>query len=407
VVKSVTVAPGNGGMAADAPCVALDLTDVSATVALAQRLGVNFVIIGPEQPLALGVADALRAAGIPAYGPGRDGARLEASKTHAKAFLARHAIPTAHGEKFTDSAAAIAAIAGRSFPVVIKADGLAAGKGVVIAQTPAEAQKAVGDMLDKRVFGESGAEILVEDFMEGEEASIMLIVSGRDYVMLPASQDHKRVGDGDSGPNTGGMGAYAPADVVTPEVERRVVAEIIEPTLAGIAAEGVDYRGTLYIGIMVTPEGPKVVEFNVRFGDPETQVLLPLIETDPAQLLYACATGELHAQDVRIRAGAAVVITLAAGGYPAGSVRKGDVISLPETCPEGSWVIHSGTVFDRANKHFTTNGGRVLGAVAQDTTLAGAVARAYRLAKKIHFEGMHYRRDIAARQLRREHPPSP
>jgi phosphoribosylamine--glycine ligase len=399
LTAAVAVAPGNGGMETEAPCHPLNLEDIPATVALAQKLAANFVIVGPEVPLALGVADALRAAGIPVYGPGRDGAQLEASKNHTKAFLARHNIPTACGARFTDTAAAHAYLATRPLPIVIKADGLAAGKGVVIAKTADEARQAVGDMLDKRVFGASGAEILIEDFMDGEEASIMLMVCGRRYVMLPPSQDHKRVGDGDTGPNTGGMGAYAPADVVTPEVRQRVVEEIIEPTLNGLADEGVDYRGTLYIGIMVTAEGPKVVEFNVRFGDPECQVLLPLLETDPVQLMLDCATGALEPASVRLKTGACVIITLAAAGYP-NTVRKGDTITLPETLPSGTQILHSGTV--RRAGQLLTNGGRVLGAVARGATLAEAVKAAYALADKIHFAGIHYRRDIAARQLLRK-----
>ncbi|MDR2862759.1 MAG: phosphoribosylamine--glycine ligase [Puniceicoccales bacterium] len=400
LTASVSVAPGNGGMAAEAPCHPLNLEDVGATVALAKRIGANFVIVGPDAPLALGVVDALEAAGILAYGPRLAGARLEASKTFTKAFLLRHKIPTAHGERFTATAPALAYLKTRTLPIVIKANGLAAGKGVIIANAPEEAEAAVRAMLDERIFGESGAEILIEDFLKGEEASIMLMVSGRRYVMLPASQDHKRVGDGDTGPNTGGMGAYAPADVVTPDVERRVIAEIIEPTLAGLAQEGIEYRGTLYIGIMVTRDGPKVVEFNARFGDPECQVLLPLLETDPLALMHDCATGDLHPENVRFKGGAAVVITLAAEGYP-GTPRKGDVITLPVETPPAARAIHCGTKLDASGKFFT-NGGRVLGAFAHGATLAEAVKHAYALAEKIHFSGMHYRRDIAARQLNRK-----
>ena len=401
LVASVAVAPGNGGMESEADCHPLDVGDVPAAVALAKRLGVNFVIVGPEVPLALGLADALEEASLTVYGPCRSGALLEASKTYAKGFLARHGIPTAYGEKFTDTNSALASLRGHPLPVVIKADGLAAGKGVIIARTHEEAAQAVKSMLDERVFGESGAEILIEDFMEGEEASIMLMVSGRRYVMLPPSQDHKRVGDGDTGPNTGGMGAYAPASVVTPEMRRRVLGEIVEPALAGLAAEGVDYRGTLYIGIMVTSDGPKVVEFNVRFGDPECQVLLPLLESDVVQLMHDCATGRLEPERVHIKSGAAVIITLAAAGYP-GPISKDDVITLPDELPTGTQILHSGTRRDPATGCLLTSGGRVLGATALSETLPEAVASAYALVSKIHFNGMHYRRDIAARQLRRD-----
>ncbi|MDR0536341.1 MAG: phosphoribosylamine--glycine ligase [Puniceicoccales bacterium] len=401
LAATVTAAPGNAGMALEAPCHPLDSDDPAAIVALARKLGSNFVIVGPEVPLANGAVDALAAAGITAYGPVRAGALLEASKTHSKAFLERHGIPTARAAKFAATAPALEYLRAHPLPVVIKASGLAAGKGVVIAHDAASAERAVRDMLDARVFGESGAEILIEEFMEGEEASIMLMVCGTRFVMLPPSQDHKRAHDGDTGPNTGGMGAYAPADVVTPEVRQRVVSEIVEPTLRGLAAEGVDYRGTLYVGIMVTAEGPKVVEFNVRFGDPECQVLLPLFETDPVRLMHDCATGDLRPADLRLRDGSAVILTLAAHGYP-GSVRKGDPISLPapEEMPPATQILHSGTKLGPEGTLLTA-GGRVLGAVARGKDLHEAVERAYALAAKIHFDGMHYRRDIAARQLNR------
>ncbi|MDR2430412.1 MAG: phosphoribosylamine--glycine ligase [Puniceicoccales bacterium] len=402
LTASVAVAPGNAGMVGAASCHALDLDDIPATVALARELRVNFVIVGPDAPLASGVVDALAAAGILAYGPARAGARLEGSKTYAKDFLLRHRIPTAHGEKFADPALALAYLRTRPLPVVVKASGLAAGKGVIIAPTLSDAERAVRALMEERVFGASGDEILIEDFMDGEEASIMLMVSGRRYVMLPPSQDHKRVGDGDTGPNTGGMGAYAPANVVTSDVERRIVSEIIEPTLDALATEGIDYRGTLYIGIMVTRDGPKVVEFNARFGDPECQVLLPLLETDPLQLMHACARGELNPGDVRFKNGATVIITLAATGYP-GTPRKGDRIVLPEILPEGTQIIHAGTCRD-ATGNLVTNGGRVLGAFAHGATLPEAVQRAYALVAQIHFDGMHCRGDIAARQLNRPVP---
>jgi phosphoribosylamine--glycine ligase len=400
LVGSVLVAPGNGGMSAETTCYPLNLEDVQATVALAKRLKVNFVIVGPEVPLALGVVDMLEAEGIPAYGPKKAGAMLEASKTFTKDFLVRHNIPTAQGAKFTELAPALDYLRSHSLPVVIKASGLAAGKGVIIAHTLPEAEDAVRSMLESHVFGKSGDEILIEDFMDGEEASIMLMVCGRSYVMLPPSQDHKRVGDGDTGPNTGGMGAYAPAAVVTPEVERRVIAEIVEPTLKGLVDEGIDYRGTLYVGIMVTTAGPKVVEFNARFGDPECQVLLPLLKTDPISLMYDCARGKLSPVDVKFKPGSAVIITLAAEGYP-GDVRKNDFIELPTALPSDSQIIHAGTRID-SNGRLVTNGGRVLGAVAYGQNLVEAVNRAYSLTEKIRFAGMHYRRDIGARQLNRE-----
>ncbi|MBQ2731623.1 MAG: phosphoribosylamine--glycine ligase [Opitutales bacterium] len=400
LVAAVSVAPGNGGMEQEAVCYPLNVSDSAAIVALAKKLDANFVIIGPEVPLSVGVVDALEAAGIPAYGPVKAGAKLEASKNFTKEFLVRHNIPTATGKRFTSSEEAVEYLSSQKFPIVIKADGLASGKGVIIAEDFDQACTAVYDMLDSGCFGKSGSEILIEEFMEGEEASIMLMVCEDRYVMLPASQDHKRVGEGDTGLNTGGMGAYAPAPVVTPEIERRVVSEIVEPTLKGLVEDGIRYRGTLYVGIMITAEGPKVVEFNVRFGDPECQVLLPLLKTDPVEVMYACATGTLDPTVVEFHKGSNIIVVLAAEGYP-GTPRKGDVISLPTRIPAGTGIIHSGTVRED-NGTITTAGGRVLGVTARGENLSEAAARAYELVSQIHFEGMHYRRDIGARQLKRD-----
>ncbi|MBQ6704607.1 MAG: phosphoribosylamine--glycine ligase [Opitutales bacterium] len=400
LVAAVSVAPGNGGMEQEAVCYPLNVSDTAAIVALAKKLDANFVIIGPEVPLSVGVVDELEAAGIPAYGPVKAGAKLEASKNFTKEFLVRHNIPTAQGKRFTSSEEAVEYLTSQKFPIVIKADGLASGKGVIIAEDFDQACTAVYDMLDSGCFGKSGSEILIEEFMEGEEASIMLMVCEDRYVMLPASQDHKRVGEGDTGLNTGGMGAYAPAPVVTPEIERRVVSEIVEPTLKGLAEDGIRYRGTLYVGIMITAEGPKVVEFNVRFGDPECQVLLPLLKTDPVAVMFACATGTLDPKAVEFHDGSNIIVVLAAEGYP-GTPRKGDVISLPSRIPAGTGIIHSGTVRED-NGTITTAGGRVLGVTARGTNLAEAAKSAYALISQIHFEGMHYRRDIGARQLRRD-----
>ncbi len=400
LVESIAVAPGNGGMEQEAVCYPTSTSDIPALVALAKELNVNFVIVGPEAPLSQGIVDALDEAGIPAYGPKKSGAILEASKTFSKDFLVRHNIPTARAKKFCSSAEALKYLDTQSFPTVIKASGLAAGKGVIIAENLEAARAAVREMLDEKCFGNAGAEILIEDFMEGEEASIMLMVCGEKFVMLPASQDHKRIGDGDSGPNTGGMGAYAPAAVVTSEIEREVVERIVKPTLRGLKEEGIDYRGTLYVGIMITREGPKVVEFNVRFGDPECQVLLPLLKSDPVELMYSCATGTLDPNVVQFRGGFSVVVVLTAHGYP-GKPRTGDTISFPKEIPEGTGIIHSGTKRDESGK-ITTAGGRVLGITAHGETVADAVKAAYALVSQVKFDGMHFRKDIASRQLRRD-----
>lgn len=401
LTAAVEAAPGNGGMALEVTCHPVAVDNIDGMIGLCQRQAYDLVVVGPELPLSFGLADRLRAQGVAVYGPGADGALLEASKTHTKAFLKRYAIPTAAGEKFTTVEAALTYLKGRSFPIVIKASGLAAGKGVIIAQDATEAEATVKDMLEGGAFGESGHEILIEDFMEGEEASIMLMLDGQRYLQLSPSQDHKRIGDGDTGPNTGGMGAYAPAAVVDDAVRRALIETIIEPTLAGLKAEGIDYRGTLYIGIMITAEGPKVVEFNVRFGDPECQVLLPLLATDPVQLLYDCAHGQLSPETVHFHPGYAAVVVLAAGGYP-GSYRKGDPIELPESLPSGVAVIHAGTKLAQDGKTTLTDGGRVLGVVARDADLAQALDAAYKVCGKITFADATYRRDIGHRELNRQ-----
>lgn len=400
LVSDVFAAPGNGGMAAEAQCLPLNVEDIPGTVALAEGMGADFVIVGPEVPLSLGVVDALAAVGIPAYGPKEAAARLEASKNFTKDFLLRHQIPTAYGRRFDDINEALNYLKDQSYPIVIKADGLAAGKGVIIAENFEHAESTARDMLIHNTFGQSGHEILIEEYMDGEEASITLMVSGRDYVMLPPSQDHKRIGEGDTGPNTGGMGAYAPAAVVTPEVYGKVIDEIVEPTLAGLETDGIDYRGTLYIGIMIVDGQPKVVEFNVRFGDPETQVLLPLLKDDPVKLMLDCARGELKPAEVSLLDAFAMVVVLAAAGYPAG-YPKGDVISFPDSVEEGCAIIHAGT--KRLNDgSIVTSGGRVLGVTGTGKTLHEAADRTYALCEQISFNGMQYRRDIGYRQLARE-----
>jgi len=399
-VGKVRVAPGNGGMALEAECLEVDINNGAAVLELVRRTGTQFVIVGPEVPLAHGVVDVLEAAGVKAYGPLQAGARLEASKAFSKDFLFRHKIPTAAAETFRSLEPALAYVRRQPVPIVIKASGLAAGKGVVIATTHAEAEAALRDMMETKVFGSSGDEVVIEEFMQGEEASIMLMVCGEEYLMLPPSQDHKRVGEGDMGLNTGGMGAYAPTTVVTPEVERRLREEIIVPTLRGLKADGIDYRGTLYVGIMVTSIGPRVVEFNVRFGDPECQVLMPSLETDPVEIMEAIAAGTFRSASVRLRPGSTIIVVLAAGGYP-GEIRKGDVITLPPQLPAGVDIVHGGTK-RLPTGEVVTSGGRVLGVVAHGATLAEAAQKAYAVVPQIRFTGCHYRRDIGYRQLRRD-----
>jgi phosphoribosylamine--glycine ligase len=399
LVESVVAAPGNGGMAAVAQCHPLDVEDPDATVQLARDLDINFAIVGPEVPLALGVADALRNAGIDTYGPGRDGAVLESSKAACKAFFKRYNIPTAAWDTFSDVEPAVEYARSCQLPLVVKASGLAAGKGVIICETASETGQAIRGMLEGNQFGESGQEIVIEEFLTGQEASIMVMVSGDQYVCLPPSQDHKRIGEADTGPNTGGMGAYAPAAVVTDAVMATVHKDIIAPTLRGFKAENIDFRGTLFIGLMINESGEaKVLEYNVRFGDPECQVLLPLCETDPVELMLDCARGTLRPQEVKIRKDFAMIVVLAAKGYP-GSYAKGDVIQLPESLPGNVHIIHAGTRLDDEGR-LLSSGGRVLGVVSMAPTLEAAAKDAYAVCDQVKWENKVFRRDIGHRQLK-------
>ncbi len=397
----VLCAPGNAGIAQDVPCFPVAADDVGALVALAQREKVDFVVVGPEVPLSLGLVDELMKAGIPAYGPKADGALLEASKIFTKKILLKYKIPTAPAGFFSAVAPALAYLRTRSIPIVVKADGLAAGKGVVVAQTLAEAEAAVRGMLEGGKFGASGSQLLIEDCLAGEETSLLVVVSGRDYVMLPVAQDHKRVGDGDTGPNTGGMGAYSPAEVVTPALLDRIEREIVRPSVNAIADEGIDFRGTLFIGLMLTPAGPSVIEYNTRFGDPETQVVLPRLQTDLLALLWAAARGGLAGLKLEVKPDYAVCVVIAAKGYPE-AYPKGDVITFPpaSSLPPQAFIYHAGTARNSAGQT-VTNGGRVLGVTALAPTLRAAADQAYAVCEQIQCASKYYRRDIGARQLHR------
>mgnify|MGYP000871371681 FL=1 len=395
-------APGNPGIAELATCEAVAADDIPGLVALAQRLKIEFVVVGPEVPLALGLVDELAKVGIPAYGPKADGARLEASKIYTKEILQKYQIPTAPAAFFSDPAAAIDYIRSRPAPIVVKADGLAAGKGVVVAQTHAEAESAVHQLLAlpaQSKIENPNSKILIEDCLTGEETSILVVVSGRDYVILPTSQDHKRIGDGDTGPNTGGMGTYSPAEVVTPALLARIEREIVRPSVDAIASEGIHFVGTLFIGIMLTPDGPSVLEYNTRFGDPETQVVLPRLETDFLELLWAASKGELSRIQLKIRPEHALCVVVAARGYP-NSYPKGDLIGLPNILPTSVSIFHAGTARNPAG-HLVTNGGRVLGVTALAPTLRHASVDAYAVCDAIQCTSKYFRRDIGARQLRR------
>lgn len=392
-------APGNAGIAADAACVPVKADDVAGLVELARRQGVGFVVVGPEVPLVLGLADRLAEAAIPVYGPTAAGARLEASKTYTKQLLLRYGIPTAEAGLFSETAPAVQYLRSRPVPIVVKADGLAAGKGVVVASTRAEAEAAVAEMIDGGRFGPGGRQVLIEDCLVGEETSILAVVSGRDYVILPTSQDHKRIGDADTGPNTGGMGAYSPAEVVTPALLSDIERRIVRPSVEAIASEGIAFRGTLFVGIMLTADGPKVLEFNTRFGDPETQAVLPRLATDLLGLLWAAATGRLAGQRLEVRPEHAICVVISAKGYP-DAYPSGDPIEIPCALPPGVTVLHAGTA--RApDGRLVTSGGRVLGVTATGSSLGAAAAAAYAACDSIRCASKYYRRDIGARQLRR------
>ncbi|MFM1982914.1 MAG: phosphoribosylamine--glycine ligase, partial [Pseudomonadota bacterium] len=364
--------PGNPGIAACATCLALDVTDHEAVIACVREKGVGLVVIGPEAPLVDGLADSLRAFGTPVFGPSASAARLEGSKGFTKDLCMRAGIPTAAYARHADKAAALADLGRFGLPVVIKADGLAAGKGVIIAETAAEASAAIEDMFDGS-FGAAGAEVVLEEFMRGEEASFFALTDGRSVVPFGSAQDHKRVGDGDTGPNTGGMGAYSPAPVLTPALEAQVMREIIEPTVKTMAAEGNPYSGVLYAGLMLTAEGPKLIEYNCRFGDPECQVLMTRFDGDLVALLAAIADGALAEADTpEFSSDAALTIVMAARGYP-GTPEKGGVIHLPDT-PD-AMIFHAGTALK--DGQLIANGGRVLNVTARGKTVTEAQARAY------------------------------
>ncbi|MBV2264770.1 MAG: phosphoribosylamine--glycine ligase [Thauera sp.] len=400
-VTRVLVAPGNPGTAAEKLLQNVPVTDIKVLVELARREQVAFTVVGPEAPLAAGVVDAFRTAGLPIFGPTKAAAQLESSKDFAKQFLVRHNIPTAKYRTFSDATTAHAYIDAEGAPIVIKADGLAAGKGVVVAMTAAEAHAAIDMMLLDNRMGDAGARVVIEEFMEGEEASFIVMADGRNALALATSQDHKRLQDGDHGPNTGGMGAYSPAPVVTPDVHARVMREVINPTLAGMAAEGLPYTGFLYAGLMIDGEGkPRVVEFNCRMGDPETQPIMMRLKTDLADLVEAAIAGKLDQTEAEWDRRFALGVVLAAAGYPE-SPRRGDVITnLPAVEQEDVHVFHAGTA--EQDGQIVTAGGRVLCVTALGDNVRSAQKRAYEVADGIVFEGRQYRRDIGHRAIGRK-----
>ena len=391
--------PGNPGMAELAECVAGSIEDNASVVKLAQEKKIDLVVVGPEVPLTNGVVDALRAAGIKAFGPTKAAAELEGSKSFSKDIMKKYGIPTAKYEVFTDADVARAYIKKEGAPIVIKADGLAAGKGVIVAETKEQALDAVHEILDDAAFGKAGSRVVIEAFMEGEEASLLAFTDGKTIRPMVSSQDHKRAYDGDKGPNTGGMGTYAPAPVMTKDMVEQATEKILKPMIAAMAKEGRPYQGCLYAGLMITEEGPKVVEFNARFGDPETQVVLPLLKGDLVKIMQACVDGTLDTAAVDWEDGAAVCVVMASGGYPK-SYKKGYAIDgLKKAESLGTFVFHAGTA--KKDGKVVTSGGRVLGVTARGGGIKEATEKAYKGVEAIRFTDEFHRKDIAHRALER------
>jgi len=393
-VETIYCLPGNGGIAADAVCVPIGAKDIPAQVEFARTHSIDYCVVAPDDPLALGAVDALTEAGIPCFGPDKKAAIIEASKAFSKDLMKKYDIPTASYELFTDPDAACAYLDTCSIPVVVKADGLALGKGVIIAQTLQEAKDAVHSMMEDKIFGESGSRVVIEEFLTGPEVSVLSFTDGETVVPMVSSMDHKRIGDGDTGPNTGGMGTIAPNPFYTPEIAAECMEKIFLPTIRAMKAEGRTFKGCLYFGLMLTPKGPKVIEYNCRFGDPETQVVLPLLESDLLTVMQAVTDGTLKNTPVRFSDGAAACVVVASGGYP-GKYETGKAITMTEEAKAASYV--AGARLE--GETLVTGGGRVLGVTATAATLPLALQEAYRLTEGVCFEGAYYRKDIGKKAL--------
>ena len=397
-VETIYALPGNGGIAADAVCVPeIGAKDIEKIVAFAKEKNVDFVVVTPDDPLALGCVDKLHEAGIACFGPDAKAARIESSKVFSKNLMKKYGIPTASYEVFTDATAALNYLKTSAYPIVIKADGLALGKGVMIPESYEEAEAAVRSIMEDKTFGDSGNQIVIEEFLTGPEVSVLAFTDGTAIAPMVSSMDHKRALDGDEGPNTGGMGTVAPNPYYTAEVAKECMDTIFLPTLAAMRAEGSPFKGCLYFGLMLTPNGPKVIEYNSRFGDPETQVVLPLLKTDLLTVMQAVENETLGELEVEWHDGAAACVILASGGYP-GSYEKGKALSIPEDLPENVTVYHAGDKLEGGT--LVTSGGRVLGVTAVGATLPAALSDAYAAAEKIDFAGKYMRRDIGQRALK-------
>ena len=402
----IYAAPGNGGMARRAELIDIRTEDIEALADFARLEGIDLTVVGPESPLVSGIVDLFVSRGLRVFGPSKELARLEGSKIFSKETMKKFGVPTADFKIFTEPGPARAHIENISMPCVVKADGLCAGKGVVVAKTKKEALDAVSDMMEKRIFGSAGEKVIIEDCLEGEEASIIIIVDGKNFVSLASSQDHKRVYDGDRGPNTGGMGAYSPAPVVTDELYKRIEDEIIRPMLNGFSKEGKSYKGVLYIGVMVTKAGPKVLEFNVRFGDPETQAILPRLKTDLVEIMEKAISGDLRGLNLEWDARPCVSVVASSGGYP-GHYEKGKEIAGLQDADKIKDVVvfHAGTKKGQRSQNgsslYITTGGRVLAVSALGEDIKEAIDNCYKAMARIRFDGIHYRKDIAFRALKR------
>jgi len=401
--RKIFCAPGNGGISQQAECIPIKADDISGLLEFAKKERIDFTVVGPEAPLSAGIVDEFAKQDLAVFGPEKKAARMEASKVFSKTIMAKYNVPTAAFEIFDAPEAAKKYIAKIGAPCVVKADGLAAGKGVVVAQTVDEAKQAVSAMMQEKIFGNAGNQVIVEECLQGQEASILVFTDSREVIPLASSQDHKRIFDHDQGPNTGGMGAYSPAPVVTRELFQRILEEIVYRTIDGLLKEGITYKGVLYAGVMLTKDGPKTLEFNVRFGDPETEAILPRLKSDLLEVMMATSNQTLSKV---LKAGgliwdnrACACVVCASGGYP-GDYEKGKVITgLDEAAKiKDAVVFHSGT--QRNQDKYLTGGGRVLGVTGLGRTIKDAVAKAYRAVDKIHFDGMHYRKDIGAKAIK-------
>lgn len=399
-VEKIYCAPGNPGIAAVAECVNIDVSDNEALGKFALEHAINLTVVGPELPLTNGLVDYFSALNLKVFGPSQKAAQLEGSKAFAKEIMRKYNIPTAASAAFTDADKAIAYIKEQGAPIVVKADGLAAGKGVVVAMTVEEAVAAVEMMMRDKAFGSAGNLVVIEEYLEGEEASLLAFTDGFTVAPMVAAQDHKRIFDNDLGPNTGGMGTYAPAPVVTQSVRQQVTREVLQPVVDGMRQEGITYKGCLYAGLMITAQGPKVIEFNARFGDPETQVVLPLLDSDLVEIMEACIEERLADITINWKQDAAVCVVLAAEGYPGAYTKGNEITGIDQAEAEDAMVFHAGT--GSKDNRIVTTGGRVLGVTAVAGDLRAAVEKVYQAVPKIKFAGMQYRKDIAHRAFNRK-----